>query len=297
MPRIIHPIAGVIAMLTIAVFWLSTATSELFGSASMVVAVKTTIPWGFLLLIPALAATGGSGLFLSKGQRQGPVGAKLRRMPVIAANGVLVLIPSALFLAAKARAGEFDGLFYAVQGLELVAGAVNLTLLGLSIRDGLALTRWRRGSFLRPARIWQSRLTAQVDSVPGTMVLWLAKPEGFTFRPGQAIYLSLPDMPKAPDGKGRMRVFSISSAPQDDWLEIATRQTDSTFKQALAQAGIGAPLQIEGPYGDLTLAGPDDRPAAFLADGIGITPFLSMLRDAAQRGMSRRTFLFYSNRT
>lgn len=77
MPRIIHPIAGLIAILTIATFWLSTAISELFASQATVIAIKTAIPWGFILLVPALAATGGSGFFLSKGQRQGLVGAKL----------------------------------------------------------------------------------------------------------------------------------------------------------------------------------------------------------------------------
>lgn len=130
MPRIIHPIAGLIAILTIATFWLSTAISELFASQATVIAIKTAIPWGFILLVPALAATGGSGFFLSKGQRQGLVGAKLKRMPFIAANGLLVLIPAALFLASKARAGEFDAAFYAVQALELAAGAVNITLWG-----------------------------------------------------------------------------------------------------------------------------------------------------------------------
>ena len=43
-------------------------------------------------------------------------------MQVTAANGILVLIPSALFLASKARAAEFDTVFYAVQALELAAG-------------------------------------------------------------------------------------------------------------------------------------------------------------------------------
>ncbi|MGO9773237.1 MAG: hypothetical protein ACLPSW_27565, partial [Roseiarcus sp.] len=62
-----------------------------------------------------------------------------KRMPFIAANGVLILIPSALFLASKASAGVFDTSFYAVQALELIAGATNLTLLGLNMRDGLRL--------------------------------------------------------------------------------------------------------------------------------------------------------------
>ena len=139
MAKVIHPVAGVLAILTIATFWLSTALTELFASQAVVTAVKTAIPWGFLLLIPALSAAGGSGFALAKGRRGGLIGAKIKRMPLIAANGILVLIPSALFLASKARAAEFDSTFYAVQALELIAGAANITLLGLNIRDGLKM--------------------------------------------------------------------------------------------------------------------------------------------------------------
>lgn len=147
MLRIVHPVAGALALLIITTFWLSTALAELFGSPEVVVAVKTAIPWGFLLLIPTLVAAGGSGFALSKGQRAGLVGAKLKRMPLIAANGILVLVPSALFLASKARIVEFNISFYAVQALELMAGAANITLLGLNMRDGLKLKgRIRRRS-------------------------------------------------------------------------------------------------------------------------------------------------------
>lgn len=139
MTRIIHPVAGAIALLTIASFWLSTVFSELIGSEALIVSVKTAIPWGLLWLIPALVTAGGSGFVLSKGSRAGVIGVKLKRIPFIAANGLLVLIPCALFLAFKARAGELDTAFYAVQALELVAGATNLTLLGLNMRDGLRM--------------------------------------------------------------------------------------------------------------------------------------------------------------
>jgi hypothetical protein len=139
MIKIIHPVAGVLAILTIATFWLSTALSELFASEAIVTVVKTAIPWGFLLLIPALAAAGGSGFALAKGRRAGLIATKIKRMPLIAANGILVLIPSALFLASKARATEFDASFYAVQALELAAGAANITLLGLNMHDGLRM--------------------------------------------------------------------------------------------------------------------------------------------------------------
>ena len=140
MISIIHPIAGVVAILAIATFWFSTTLSELFGSQTMITTVKTAIPWGFLVLIPALMATGGSGFGLARSRRTGMVGTKMKRMQVIAANGLLVLIPSALFLASKANAGEFDSTFYIVQMIELLAGAVNITLLTLNMRDGLKMT-------------------------------------------------------------------------------------------------------------------------------------------------------------
>jgi hypothetical protein len=139
MTKIIHPIAGAIALLTIVTFWLSTALSELFGSEATVVAVKTAIPWGFLILVPAMAAAGGTGFALAGKRRAGLAGVKVRRMPFIALNGVLILIPAALFLAIKAQAGEFDPIFYMVQALELAAGATNITLLGLNMRDGLKM--------------------------------------------------------------------------------------------------------------------------------------------------------------
>jgi len=128
--KIIHPVAGALA------------------SQAVIVAVKTAIRWGFILLIPALGRAGGSGFALAKGRRAGLIGAKLKRTPLIVANGVLVLISSALFLASKARAAEFDAGFYGVQALELVAGATNITMLGLNMRDGLKMKgRLRR----RPA--------------------------------------------------------------------------------------------------------------------------------------------------
>jgi hypothetical protein len=61
-------------------------------------------------------------------------------MPFIAANGLLVLIPCAIFLDRWAAAGEFDTTFYTVQALELLAGAVNLALMGLNIRDGMTMS-------------------------------------------------------------------------------------------------------------------------------------------------------------
>lgn len=152
MVKIIHPVAGGVALLTITIFWLSTVLGELFGSVDTIIAIKSAIPWGFLLLIPALAATGGTGFKLSRGRRPKLITTKIRRTAASAANGFLVLIPSALFLAFKARAGDLDAAFYAVQALELFAGLVNITLLGLNMRDGFKIrSRLRRPADAHPA--------------------------------------------------------------------------------------------------------------------------------------------------
>lgn len=140
----LHRIAALAAALTIVTFWLSTIIAEAFLPVEAVIRVKTLIPWGFVILIPALALAGATGVKLARGRTAGVLGQKRRRMPIMAANGIVVLIPSALFLAARAQAGTFDDAFYMVQSLELVAGAVNLTLIGLNIRDGRRLTAGRR---------------------------------------------------------------------------------------------------------------------------------------------------------
>lgn len=294
--RRLHPIAGSVALLIIATFWLTTTLSELFGSSTIITTVKTSIPWGFLLLVPALLVTGGSGVFLAQGQRGGPAGRKLKRMPFIAANGLLVLVPAALFLAHKAATGQFDVAFYSVQALELAAGALNIVLLGLSLRDGLAMTRWRRGRSPHAAAVFATQVINRRLINQGTLSVRLQKPDDFTFSAGQAVYLTLSGM-SVHGGLGRVRTFSIASAPDDGYLEIATRFTDSAYKHYLARAAAGTPVQLEGPYGQMTLHEDAGRTAVFVAGGIGITPFRSMLRDALHRRLPHRVFLFYCNRT
>ena len=141
MPTQVHFVAGLLATLTIATFFISTVIVELFGSHEAVATVKALIVMpGLFILVPSIAATGGSGFYLSKSRQGRLVETKKKRMPFIAANGLLVLIPCAIFLDRWAAAGTFDTTFYLVQGIELLAGAANLTLMGLNIRDGLKMS-------------------------------------------------------------------------------------------------------------------------------------------------------------
>ncbi len=137
----VHLLAGVIATLCIATFFISTIVVELFGSPDAIAAVKGLIVMpGLFILIPSIAATGGTGVALSK-FRKGPfLDKKKKRMPFIGANGILILLPCAIFLNQWASIGSFDTKFYILQIVELVAGAINLTLMGLNMRDGLRMT-------------------------------------------------------------------------------------------------------------------------------------------------------------
>lgn len=140
----VHRIAGIIAFAAVTLFWTSTVLVEVFADRPAVALVKQSILWGMLVLIPAMAALAGTGFQLG-GKSIAPIIArKRRRMPFIALNGILILVPSAFFLAVRAAAGQFDAVFYAVQGVELAAGAANIALMSLNIRDGLALTSKRR---------------------------------------------------------------------------------------------------------------------------------------------------------
>ncbi len=144
MIRRLHPLAGGLALLIILSFWSATVVSEAFGTPVAVRTVKTAILWGMLALIPALVSVGATGFRLGGRSTQPLVAAKRRRMPVIALNGLCLLLPSAIFLQSRAAAGLFDSSFMVVQGVELVAGALNITLLALSLRDGLRLATARR---------------------------------------------------------------------------------------------------------------------------------------------------------
>jgi len=127
-----------------------------------------------------------------------------------------------------------------------------------------------------------------------TMAFYFEKPNEFQFTPGQYMDVTLPDPPET-DMEGNIRSFSIISAPFEDHLAFATRMRDTAFKRVLKSAP-PKQVKVEGPMGSFTLHKNPLKPAAFLAGGIGITPFFSMLRQAAHDKLTHKLYLFYSNR-
>ena len=142
---------------------------------------------------------------------------------------------------------------------------------------------------------YEVKLTGHEDVAAGTMMFRFEKPAGFIFKPGQAVTVSLINPPAEPNSASR--TFSLVSAPFEKELAVATRMRDSSaFKRALKTLPPGAKIKLEGPFGDMTLHEDRARPAAFIAGGIGITPFMSMLRQSAHDRLAHRLFLLYSNR-
>jgi hypothetical protein len=151
MKSVIHAIAATTAMLSIVTFWTSTLISELLLDQAAVVAVKHAIAlYGLAILVSAMALTGASGFALSKTRKGRLVDQKKNRMRYIGITGLLVMIPSALYLYSKSAAGEFDTLFYVVQLIEICAGLAQLNLMSLNFRDGLKLAGKLRPSKKTP---------------------------------------------------------------------------------------------------------------------------------------------------
>lgn len=145
-------------------------------------------------------------------------------------------------------------------------------------------------------KTYSVQLQAQEQLAEGTSAFHFTKPAGFEFIAGQALDLILGEQGDADSEWDVRHTFSIVAAPHENELVIATRMRDSRFKQRLKELPVGTQVQVEGPFGELTLDKDLTRAAVFIAGGIGITPFMSMLRDAAQQQRQQDLLLLYSNR-
>ena len=140
----IHLTSAVAAVAVIAAFLISSAVTELIGTAGEVRLLRHVIVLGLPLLITCLAAVALTGRRLGGRSRAPVVRRKQRRMQLIAAAGLVVLVPCAVVLNYRTVG--------ALEITELAAGGLNLALLSLNFRDGRALTRRRRATRRRPGR-------------------------------------------------------------------------------------------------------------------------------------------------
>jgi ferredoxin-NADP reductase len=127
------------------------------------------------------------------------------------------------------------------------------------------------------------------------MAFHFEKPSQFEFKPGQSADVTLFNPPET-DSEGNTRTFSIASSPFENQLTFATRMRDTAFKRSLKKMPLGTDVKIDSPMGSFTLHKNSAKPAVFLAGGIGITPFVSIVRQADHDRLPHKLYLFYSNR-
>lgn len=126
------------------------------------------------------------------------------------------------------------------------------------------------------------------------ITLWLKPSRPVSYAPGQSIELYLPHL--NPDSRGQSRWLTISSSPTEDLLAVTTKITDtpSSFKKALLSSKPGSVLQFTDPMGDFVLPVDKKWPLVFIAGGIGITPFRSMIKFLADQGQQRDITIIYA---
>ncbi|MBI2334281.1 FAD-dependent oxidoreductase [Candidatus Daviesbacteria bacterium] len=142
----------------------------------------------------------------------------------------------------------------------------------------------------------KGKIIDKKEIATGTLQVTFAAAEPFTFKAGQYVFVTLINPPYF-DERSSKRHFSIVNSPDEKGIiTIATRLRDSGFKKSLKELPVGAEVELGSISGSFVL--PDDtaKPLVFIAGGIGITPYMSMLKYAAENKLPYRITLVYSNR-
>lgn len=150
-------------------------------------------------------------------------------------------------------------------------------------------------SHIQP-KLWKFKLSEIKQVAQNTFeVLFDTAGLNFYFVAGQYVRITIPDLP-ADTVRGNTRDFTISSSPnKKDKVSITFRASDSEFKKVLLAAKKGFEVEVQGPLGVFVL--PEDHliPIVFIAGGVGITPFISMIRFVIENNQNRNIQLVYAN--
>lgn len=155
------------------------------------------------------------------------------------------------------------------------------------------------GAMSKKRAAYEVALKSKNQIAEGTYEFVFEKPVGFRFNAGQHVRMMLID-PAETDAEGNSRFFTLASTPQESDLVFAMRMRDTAFKRSLRRMQAGEKVLIEilleSPHGSFVLHEDVSKPAVFIVGGIGIVPAYSMIKDAVQRKLPHKMFLFYSNR-
>ena len=130
----------------------------------------------------------------------------------------------------------------------------------------------------------------------GTLLVLFAVEDYPDYRPGHYFWVELPDRGHQ-DEKGLRRHISLVTSPTEPGVVgLATRLRDTAFKRTLRELEVGDEVEVEEPKGSFLLPEDTGVEYVFVAGGIGITVFRSMLRFIADKELPYRVTLVYSNR-
>jgi len=147
-------------------------------------------------------------------------------------------------------------------------------------------------------KVIKATIRERKEIAEGTMMITFdLQGEEVSFKPGQYFFITIPNMPH-PDDRGNRRHFSIVNSPNEHGvITMATRwRQTSGFKTSLRDMPLGSEVAIGRIAGDFVLPDNTSRPIVFIAGGIGITPFISMLRYVREEQLAYDLTLLYSNR-
>ena len=142
------------------------------------------------------------------------------------------------------------------------------------------------------------KLVKKTEEARATTSFYWEPENQVKFLPGQYFYFTLPKL-DYPDPRGATRHFTISSSPTESgYIRNTTRiREESGFKKTLNALGVGSQIEGEGPNGTFLLDDKELGPHIFIAGGIGITPFRSMIKYVADKNLKAQIYLIYSDST
>ncbi|MDD2657230.1 MAG: hypothetical protein PHD04_01035 [Candidatus Pacebacteria bacterium] len=117
------------------------------------------------------------------------------------------------------------------------------------------------------------------------------------FRPGQYVEWTLGH--RESDNRGNRRFFTIASSPTEPTIRLGVKfyAPESSFKRALLHMPIHDVLSASHIAGDFVMPRDTNKKLVFIAGGIGITPFRSMVQYLMDKKEERSIVLLYSNKT
>lgn len=168
------------------------------------------------------------------------------------------------------------GSFVLTPEMALIAGNIYSYIVNPKYRLDLALTRKIRVS-------------------PDTYVFEFDKPKDFKFTPGQYLEWTLPH--NGADSRGNRRYFSIASSPQESiMMAVKFYSPSSTYKRALLALNPGQHIIASSLAGDFVMPKKRQTPLAFIAGGVGIAPFRSIIEDVVRNKEKVDIVVIFTNR-